>query len=128
MQIRITLFAALLSLVGLQAAHAATLYSPILKARYNSLNRTFQCSVLNVSGEPKVATIWIMKSNGTVLKGPSAPTTVPPEAAVKETIATPSWAYCKVQVTGLKTDWRGAFELQTYVNGNYETNVSVPLQ
>ena len=128
MQIRITLFAALLSLVGLQAAHAATLYSPILKARYNSLNRTFQCSVLNVSSEPKLATFWIMKWNGTVLNGPSGQSTIPPGEMRVLTHSTPGWAYCKVQVTGLKTDWRGAFELRTFLNGEYETSVSVPLQ
>ena len=116
----------MVGVLGTNAAYAATLYSPTLKA--TSGNRNLQCSVLNVSSEPKLATFWIMRWNGTVLNGPSGQSTIPPGEMRVWTHSTPSWAYCRVQVTGLKTDGRGAFELQTYVNGNYETNVSVPLQ
>ena len=125
MKIRIAVFAALMSLGGLQAVHALTLYSPTLKPIFPG--RTLQCSVLNVSSQPRTAKFSIMKWDGTVLVA-SANTTVHPGTMRIENTSATTWAYCKVQVTGVKTDWRGAFELQSSTNNGVVTSVSVPLE
>ena len=74
------------------------------------------------------ATLSIVGWNGDVLSGPSGLTTIPPGEMRLWAHTTTTWAYCKAVVSGLKTDWRGAFELQAWINSTYETRVSVPLQ
>jgi hypothetical protein len=127
MQVRIAIVVGVLSLVGAEVAPAATLYSPVLKAGSTN-NRRLQCSVVNVSSEPKKANFQIISQQGKVLSPATVPTTVPPGAMLMETANTSTRAYCKAVVTGLKSDWRGAFELQFTTNNLFETSVSVPLQ
>jgi hypothetical protein len=128
MQSRIAIVVGVLSFVCIEVAHAVTLYSPNLTAT-SSFGRRLQCSVVNVSTETRLARFWIMSWNGTVLHGPSAQTSIPPGQSRTWGNSISGNAHCKVQVEGLKTDWRGTFELQALLTGvGYETSVSVPLQ
>jgi hypothetical protein len=125
MKVRVTIFAALMSLGGLQAVHALTLYSRTLRA---TTYRTVSCSLLNVSSQPRTAKFLIVSWNGTVL-AESGNKVIPPGTVRHLSVLASAGAYCKVQVTGVKTDWRGAFELLFWINNSIPvTDVSVPLE
>jgi hypothetical protein len=126
MRIHLPLVVAIFSLASVGASDAATLVSPALKA--TSANRRFQCSVVNVSNEPRSAIFRIIRWDGVTIEGPSGVTTIPPGQLRLLTATSSNWAYCRVEVTGVKSDFRGHFELQTSINGIFETRVGVPLQ